>query len=76
MLSGANTPLDAMPDLLQRIMLVSPTTHFVAFTQSVIFRGAGIGIVWQELLTTAVIGLAAFSAALARFRRTVSLTRL
>ena len=30
MLSGANTPLDAMPELLQRLMLVSPTTHFVA----------------------------------------------
>ncbi len=76
MLSGANTPLDAMPEVLQRIMLVSPTTHFVAFSQSVIFRGAGIGIVWPELLATGIIGFLAFLAALARFRRTVSLTRL
>jgi ABC-2 type transport system permease protein len=76
MLSGANTPLDAMPQVLQRIMLVSPTAHFVAFCQSVIFRGAGIGIVWPELLATAVIGILAFAAALARFRKTVSLTRL
>ncbi|MGD9388789.1 MAG: ABC transporter permease, partial [Gammaproteobacteria bacterium] len=28
MLSGANTPLDAMPEVLQRVMLISPTTHF------------------------------------------------
>ena len=76
MLSGANTPLDAMPELLQRIMLVSPTTHFVAFAQGVVFRGAGIGIVWPELLVTAGIGAVAFIAALARFRRTVSLTHL
>jgi ABC-2 type transport system permease protein len=76
MLSGANTPLDAMPEVLQRIMLVSPTAHFVAFCQSVIFRGGGIDIVWPELLATGVIGLLAFAAALARFRRTVSLTRL
>jgi ABC-2 type transport system permease protein len=76
MLSGANTPLDAMPELLQRLMLVSPTTHFVAFSQSVVFRGAGIAIVWPQLLATAGIGALAFMAAMARFRRTVTLTRL
>lgn len=76
MLSGANTPLDAMPELLQRVMLVSPTTHFVAFSQGVVFRGAGIALVWHQLVTTALIGGLAFAAALARFRQTVSLTRL
>jgi ABC-2 type transport system permease protein len=76
MLSGANTPLDAMPELLQRVMLVSPTTHFVAFSQAVLFRGAGLEAVWQPLLATAGIGALAFIAALARFRRTVTLSRL
>jgi ABC-2 type transport system permease protein len=76
MLSGANTPLDAMPELLQRIMLVSPTTHFVAFAQAVAFRGAGFAIVWPHLAATAGIGALAFVAALARFRRTVSLSHL
>jgi ABC-2 type transport system permease protein len=76
MLSGANTPLDAMPEILQRLMLASPTTHFVAFSQSVVFRGAGLDIVWPQLLSTAGIGAVAFLAALARFRRTVTLTRL
>ncbi len=76
MLSGANTPLDAMPELLQKIMLVSPTTHFVAFSQSVVFRGAGMPLVWPQLMATAALGALAFVAALIRFRRTVSLTRL
>ena len=76
MLSGANTPLDAMPEFLQRLMLVSPTTHFVAFSQAVLFRGAGLEAVWQPLLATAGIGALAFVAALARFRRTVTLSRL
>jgi len=74
MLSGANTPLDAMPEFLQRLMLVSPTTHFVAFSQSVVFRGAGLDAVWPQLLATAAIGALAFVAALARFRRTVTLS--
>jgi ABC-2 type transport system permease protein len=76
MLSGANTPLDAMPVFLQRVMLISPTTHFVAFAQALVFRGAGITIVWPQLLATALLGLVAFVLALARFRKTVSLTQL
>lgn len=76
MLSGANTPLDAMPELLQWIMQISPTTHFVAFSQGVLFRGAGLGLVWPQLAATAFIGALAFVGALVRFRRTVSLTRL
>ena len=76
MLSGANTPLEAMPEVLQRVMLLSPTTHFVAFAQSVVFRGAGLAIVWPQLLATALMGAAAFLLALARFRRTVTLTSL
>jgi ABC-2 type transport system permease protein len=76
MLSGANTPLDSMPELLQRMMLVSPTTHFVAFTQAVIFRGAGLDLVWSHLAATFGLGALAFAVALARFRRTVTLARL
>jgi ABC-2 type transport system permease protein len=76
MLSGANTPLDAMPELLQRVMLLSPTTHFVAFVQSVVFRGAGLDLVWPHLAATFGLGAIAFGVALARFRQTVSLSRL
>ncbi len=76
MLSGANTPLDSMPELLQRVMLISPTTHFVAFVQSLVFRGAGLDLIWPPLAATLGLGVLAFAAALARFRRTVSITRL
>jgi ABC-2 type transport system permease protein len=53
-------------------MLVSPSTHFVAFSQSVLFRGAGLDVVWPELLRTALIGVVYFTGALLRFRKTVS----
>lgn len=76
LLSGASTPLESMPELLQRVMLVSPTTHFVAFVKSVVFRGAGFDLVWPHLAAILAIGAVAFTAALARFRQTVSLTRL
>ena len=76
MLSGANTPLDAMPAVLQRVMLISPTTHIVAYMQSLVFRGAGLDLVWHHLAAALGLGIIAFLLALARFRQTVSLTRL
>ncbi len=45
MLSGSNTPLESMPPWLQTVMQASPATHFVAFAQAILYRGAGLAIV-------------------------------
>jgi ABC-2 type transport system permease protein len=68
MLSGSNTPLDSMPTWLSTIMEASPSTHFVSFAQSILYRGAGIGIVWPEFLAVAAVGGLFFALALWRFR--------
>jgi ABC-2 type transport system permease protein len=68
MLSGSNTPLESMPPVLQAIMQVSPSTHFVSFAQAILYRGAGFSVVWPDLLAVAAIGGALFALALARFR--------
>lgn len=71
LLSGGMTPMDSMPPALQRIMYISPSTHFVSFAQAVLYRGAGLDVIWPECLVIAVQGLVFFSIALARFRRMV-----
>ena len=53
-------------------MLLAPTTHFVAIGQAILFRGAGLGVVWPEFLALAVIGAAFFAVSLNRFRKTIS----
>ncbi|MOA57611.1 Inner membrane transport permease YhhJ [compost metagenome] len=53
-------------------MLAAPTTHFVALAQAILYRGAGLDIVWPQLLAIIGIGAAFFTAALTRFRRTIS----
>jgi ABC-2 type transport system permease protein len=50
-------------------MLVSPSTHFVRFAQSVLYRGAGIGVVWADLMLIAAIGAFFLFVALFRFRK-------
>ncbi|MGD2075335.1 MAG: ABC transporter permease [Gammaproteobacteria bacterium] len=71
LLSGGTTPLESMPELLQYLMQLAPSTHFVAFAQGVLYRGAGLTILWPSLLAITVIGAVFFAAALRRFRITV-----
>ena len=72
MLSGGNTPYESMPQLIQNIMQVAPTTHFVALGQAILFRGAGLDLVWPQFAALLVIGVALFALSLARFRKTLS----
>ncbi len=72
MLSGGVSPLEAMPQALRVIMQAAPSTHFTSFSQAVLYRGAGLDIVWPELAAMIVIGLAAFLLADWRFRSTMS----
>mgnify|MGYP003704170767 CR=1 FL=1 len=72
MLSGGVTPRESMPEAVRTLMLAAPTTHFVSFAQAILYRGADLRIVWPQFAALALIGVAFFSAALARFRKTVS----
>lgn len=72
MLSGGNTPRESMPQIVQDIMLVAPTTHFVELGQAILFRGAGLEMVWKQLLALAVIGALLFFLSLQRFRKTIN----
>ena len=69
MLSGGASPLEAMPHPLQVVIQISPAVHFVKFTQAVLCRGAGIGLVWPHLVAIVVLGAIFLAIALARFRR-------
>lgn len=70
-LSGGKTPRESMPELIQHMMLIAPTTHFVMLGQSILFRGAGLSVVWPQLLAIAIIGGIFFNSALSRLRRTL-----
>ena len=68
MLSGSNTPLESMPPWLATAMQASPSTHFVSFAQSILYRGAGLDVAWPEFLAVAGIGGLFFGLAIMRFR--------
>lgn len=68
MLSGSNTPLESMPHWLATMMQASPSTHFVSFAQAILYRGAGIDVVWPQFLFVALVGGLFFFLAILRFR--------
>jgi len=74
MLSGGITPYDSMPEIVQTLMQVAPTTHFVSFAQAILYRGAGFDVVWSSFLAIIAIGVLFFMAALALFRKAITVT--
>lgn len=70
-LSGGMTPRESMPKVVQQIMLAAPTTHFIALGQAIIFRAAGLSVVWPQLLALLLIGSLFFLGALARLRKSL-----
>ena len=68
MLSGSATPFENMPMWLQHLMQLSPSTHYVQLTQGILYRAAGVDIVWPQMLAVGGIGIAFLALALMRFR--------
>ncbi len=71
MLSGAMTPRESMPEIVQQVMLVTPNTYFVMLAQAILYRGAGLDVVWPQFIALALIGTVLFGLTLSRFRRTI-----
>lgn len=71
MLSGGMTPRESMPVFVQWLMSLAPTTHFTELSQAILYRGAGLEVVWRAFFALLVIGSVLFMLSLARFRKTL-----
>jgi ABC-2 type transport system permease protein len=71
-LSGNATPLESMPPWLATAMQASPSTHFVSFAQAILYRGAGLGVVWPQFVAVAAIASLFLFLSLVRFRSALS----
>lgn len=72
LLSGNMTPLESMPDVLRWGMHASPSVYYVQFAQALLYRDAGIDIVWFPLAVMAVLGVLFLWAATRRFHDMLS----
>ncbi len=72
LLSGGMTPRESMPLWIQYLMSLAPTTHFTELSQAILYRGAGLSVVWTSLVSLLLIGSVLFSLSLMRFRKTIA----
>jgi len=70
-ISGARKSTRGIIDV---IMQAAPTTHFVTFAQAILFRGAGLSVVWPQFVSLALIGTVLFTLSLWRFRKMLRTT--
>ncbi|WP_371325166.1 ABC transporter permease [Dechloromonas sp. ZY10] len=72
LLSGGVTPQESMPEAVRWVMAATPTTYFVRLAQGILYRGAGLDVVWRDLLLMLTVGGGFFAVALLRFRKSVA----
>lgn len=71
-LSGSMTPRESMPEGVQALMTLAPTTHFTELSQAILYRGAGLDTVWSPFVYLFLIGCVLFALSLFRFRRAIT----
>jgi ABC-2 type transport system permease protein len=68
-LSGALTPIEAMPHWMQPLTIVNPIRHFATIARSVLLKGSGIEAVWPNLLVLVAFTVVLLSLSVKRFRK-------
>lgn len=69
LLSGTWTPPEAMPGWMRFGTFILPMRHYVDVSYGILLKGAGVDLLWDSVLTMAVLGGAVFSFGVWRFRR-------
>jgi drug efflux transport system permease protein len=72
MLSGGLTPIEAMPHWVQPLTHLNPIAHFAAIARSVLVKGAGLDVVYPNLLALIALATLFVGVSAWRFRRQLS----
>jgi ABC-2 type transport system permease protein len=67
-LSGAFTPIEAMPKWIQPLTHLNPIAHFATIARSVLVKGAGLDVVYPHLLVLALLASVLVGVSAWRFR--------
>jgi ABC-2 type transport system permease protein len=68
-LSGALTPVEAMPAWVQPLTLFNPIRHFSLIARGVLIKGAGLDVLWPNLLALIAFTIVMLTLSMLRFRK-------
>ena len=70
-LSGFIFPIENMPALIQPLTYLIPLRYFIIIVRGIFLKGVGVSVLWPQILSLAVWGLAILTLAVARSRKTL-----
>jgi ABC-2 type transport system permease protein len=72
LLSGLIFPIANMPAFFQYLTLLNPLMYFIIVVQGIFLKGAGLALLWPEMLSMTVLGLIMLTLAVLRFKQHVA----
>jgi len=69
LLSGLIFPIENMPPAVQLVTYAIPLRYYADIIRSIFLRGSGLGVLWPEAVTLALMGLGILTLASLRFRK-------
>jgi len=69
LLSGFAFPINNMPSFIQALTYLDPLRYFLVIIRGIFLKGIGISSLWPQMLGLLLLGLTAFGAGVAGFRR-------
>ena len=69
MLSGATTPIEAMPDWMQPLTNLNPVKHFAVLSRGVMLKGVGLDVLYPNFLALFVFTVFLVGVSAWRFRK-------
>jgi ABC-2 type transport system permease protein len=71
LLSGFVFPIENMPLAVQAVTFADPLRYVFVIIRGIFLKGVGLGVLWPQFLGLALLGAAALSLAVLRFRKTM-----
>jgi len=57
MFTGYVAPVESMPQILQRIAYFIPAHHWLAILRGIMLKGAGLDVLWSQVLILIILGV-------------------
>lgn len=69
LLSGAWTPIEAMPPWMRGLAWISPLHYFLDAAYGILLKGSGLELLWDSVLAMTCLGIVVFGVGMRRFAR-------
>lgn len=72
LLSGANSPIAAMPTWLQWVTYLDPMRYYIEVCRGILLKGVGLSMLWSQVLILFVFAIVLTTLSIHQFRRQLS----